>query len=73
MAFENKLVHLEEATNEVISLETAHKDMNDSTKKSSLSRKSWTNPNPGALKLNVDGAIFSKQHSVGIWCVLRDD
>lgn len=39
----------------------------------SSSKKVWLAPNPGELKLNVDGVIFSDQNRTGVGCVLQDE
>lgn len=73
LVFESKLVHPSEALRQALSLQTDYKVAKEKNTVPGLSKRVWSASNPGELKLNVDGAIFSEQYRAGVGHVLRDD
>lgn len=71
--FENKLIHLEKAINQALSLLQDIKNQPDIIAKLSLNRTSWIAPTSDTLKLNVDGDILTQQQWAWVGCVLRND
>lgn len=73
LVFDSKLVHPSEALRQAPSLQTDYKVAKEKNTVPSLSKRVWSASNPGELKLNVDGAIFSEQYRAEAGHVLRDD
>ncbi|XP_042939548.1 uncharacterized protein LOC122274586 [Carya illinoinensis] len=71
--FEEKDLLPEQVIVHALSLQKGFHDMRCLPNKPSNLFCSWSPPQEGVLKLNVDGAIFDAQHCAGVGVVLRDE